>query len=202
MNGTAFTLNNDATNTGAFAKREYMGIDGQFSVETPLGITQLRGEYIIGTQPGNKKSYNSPNRSSLPTTSTTVTDLVTGKVSTTLSGEDTYIRPISGWYGILVQDIGQTPFSVVVKYDIIDPNTSVNGNEVGVSGSNTSSTDIKYSTLGLGALWRINYFIRMQLYYEIVNNETSTALANTSVLKDYSKDLKDNTLTVRLQFKF
>jgi hypothetical protein len=184
MNGTAFLLNNDAANTGAFAKREYMGIDGQFSVETPLGITQLRGEYILGTQPGNKKSYNSPNRAALP------------------AADDTYIRPISGWYGILVQDIGQTPFSAVVKYDVIDPNTSVSGNEVGASGTNTSSTDIKYSTLGLGALWRINSYLRLQLYYEMVNNETSTALTATSALKDFSKDLKDNTFTARLQFKF
>ena len=184
MSGNAFTLNSDAANSGAFAKREYMGIDGQFSVETPLGITQLRGEYIFGTQPGNKKTANSPNRAALP------------------AAEDTYIRPISGWYGILVQDLGQTPFSVVAKYDVFDPNSSVSGNLVGAAGSNTTAVDLKYNTLGLGALWRINTNLRLQLYYEFVTNETSTELSNTSTLKDYSKDLKDNTFTARIQYKF
>lgn len=147
-------------------------------------MTQLRGEYIFGTQPGNKKSANSPNRAALP------------------AAEDTYIRPIAGWYAILIQDLGQTPFSVVAKYDIFDPNTSVSGNNIGITNSNTSNVDLKYSTIGVGTLWRISPQIRLQLYYEFVTNETSTALSNTSILKDYSKDLKDNTFTARIQYKF
>jgi len=184
MNGNAFVLNSSTSNTGAFAKREYFGVDGQFSTETQLGMTQLRGEYIFGTQPGNKKSANSPNRAALPAV------------------EDTYIRPIAGWYAILIQDLGQTPFSVVAKYDIFDPNTSVSENNIGITNSNTSNVDLKYSTIGVGALWRISPQIRLQLYYEFVTNETSTALSNTSILKDYSKDLKDNTFTARIQYKF
>jgi len=184
ISGNSFVLNSDATNKGIYAKREYIGFDGQFSVETPLGMTQLRGEYIFGSQPGNAKSGTSPNRAALPT------------------AEDTYIRPVSGWYAIFVQDLGLTPFSVVAKYDVYDPNTAVSGDQLGVSGNFTSGTDVKYSTLGVGTLWRISPQIRLQLYYEFVSNETSTNLSNTSVLKDYSKDLKDNTFTARVQFKF
>lgn len=182
MNGAAFVKNDNIDNTGAFAKREYIGIDGQFSIETPFGITQIRGEYIMGTQPGTKKSGASPNREKLPT------------------AEDTYIRPVSGWYGILVQDLGRTPFSAVLKYDVYDPNTAVKGNEIGTN--NTTSEDLTYTTLGAGALWRINTNLRLMAYYEFVTNETSTVLTNASALKDYSKDLKDNTVTVRLQYKF
>lgn len=184
MNGNVFALNNATSNSGAFAKREYFGFDGQFSIESSLGMTQLRGEYIFGTQPGNKKTVNSPNRAALP------------------AAEDTYIRPVAGWYAILVQDLGQTPFSIVAKYDIFDPNTSVSGNQVGTSGSNTSNVDLKYSTAGIGALWRISPQIRLQLYYEFVSNETSSELINTNILKDYSKDLRDNTFTARIQYKF
>ncbi|MDD3077732.1 MAG: hypothetical protein PHH37_01340 [Paludibacter sp.] len=184
MNDNVFTKNNNTSNTGAYAKREYYGIDGQFSIETTAGMTQVRAEYMAGTQPGTAKSSTSPNRNALP------------------EATDTYIRPAGGWYAILVQDLGQTPFSAVVKYDVYDPNTHVSGNEIGVANSYTSATDLKYSTLGFGALWRINPSLHMQVYYEMVQNEASAELANSDVLKDYSTNLKDNIFTLRLQFKF
>ena len=181
MDGDGFILNNNEANKGAFAKREYKGIDGQFSFESKLGMTQLRAEYIWGTQPGNTKSTSSPNRSSLP------------------AAEDTYIRSMSGWYAIFIQDLGNSPFSAVVKYDVYDPNTKVSGNQLGkdvVAGTKTNKADVKFNTLGLGGLWRINPNLRLQAFYEIVANETSTNLA------DYSVNLKDNTFTLRLQYKF
>ena len=181
MDGAGFVLNSDNANKGAYAKREYKGVDGQFSFESPLGMTQLRGEYIWGTQPGNSKSTASPNRSALP------------------AAEDTYIRSMKGWYGIFIQDLGNSPLSAVIKYDVYDPNTKISGDQLGETvsvGTKTNKTDVKYSTLGLGALWRINPSIRLQAYYEIVANETSVNLT------DYTSDLKDNTFTLRLQYKF
>jgi phosphate-selective porin len=188
MAGNGFVLNSDAANVGKYAKREYYGLDGQFSAESPLGMTQLRAEYIWGTQPGNLSSSSSPNAAANPTT-------------------ETVIRNMNGWYGILVQDLGQSPFSLVVKYDSYDPNTKVKGNEIGaattVAGSTkTNKSDIKYGTLGLGALWRINPALRLQVYYENVKNEKSTNLASANRSSDFSKDLLDDTFTVRLQFKF
>jgi len=181
MDGDGFILNNNEANKGAFAKREYKGVDGQFSFESKLGMTQLRAEYIWGTQPGNTKSTSSPNRSSLP------------------AAEDTYIRSMSGWYAIFIQDLGNSPFSAVVKYDVYDPNTKVSGDQLSknvVAGTKTNKADVKFNTLGLGGLWRINPSLRLQAFYEIVANETSTNLA------DYSVNLKDNTFTLRLQYKF
>ena len=181
MDGAGFVLNSDNANKGAYAKREYKGVDGQFSFESPLGMTQLRAEYIWGTQPGNSKSTASPNRSALP------------------AAEDTYIRSTNGWYGIFIQDLGNSPLSAVIKYDVYDPNSKVSGDQLGETvsvGTKTNKTDVKYSTLGLGALWRINPSIRLQAYYEIVANETSVNLT------DYTSDLKDNTFTLRLQYKF
>lgn len=184
MSGDAFSENKDAANTGAFASRIYYGVDAQFSMESPVGMTQLRFESVFGTQPGNKSTVGSPNRSALP------------------AAEDTYIRPVSGWYAILVQDLGNIPVSAVVKYDVFDANTSVAGDKIGVSGSFTSSTDLKYSTWSLGALWRINPALRLTASYDLIKNETSSLLTNTDVMKDYSRDIQDNMLTVRLQYKF
>ena len=184
MSDGGFTLNTSDENIGQFAKREYIGFDGQLSFESPVGMTQLRGEYIWGTQPGSSSSTASPNRASIPSGT---------------NAYDTYLRPINGWYAILVQDIGQIPFSAVVKYDVYDPNTAVSGNEVGSAysgGASSSKADIKYSTLGLGLLWRIQPSLRLQAYYEIVKNETTSALAA------YTSDQKDNTFTLRLQYKF
>jgi outer membrane receptor protein involved in Fe transport len=139
---------------------------------------------VFGTQPGSSSTGNSPNRSALP------------------AAEDTYVRPVSGWYGILVQDLGNIPVSAVVKYDVYDPNTFVAGDKIGASGSFTTSTDVKYTTWSLGALWRINPALRLTASYDIITNETSSSLSNTDVMKDFSKDIQDNMMTVRLQYKF
>ncbi|MEA4937729.1 MAG: hypothetical protein VB102_14000 [Paludibacter sp.] len=183
MNDGEFTVSMDNANIGKYAKREYFGFDGQFSFESPLGMTQLRGEYIWGTQPGSLLGTSSPNRSSLPSGANVY---------------DTYLRPMSGWYAILVQDIGQIPFSAVIKYDVYDPNTGVSGNEVGRAAQeiSTNCADIKYNTLGFGLLWRIQPSLRLQAYYEFVKNET------TSGLEAFSSDQKDNSFTLRLQYKF
>lgn len=175
MDGNSFALNNDANNVGKFAKREYFGFDGQFIAVSSIGMTQIRGEYLWGIQPGTKTGSKSPNASSLPTT-------------------DTYIRNFSGGYAMLVQDLGTLPLSAVVKYDWYDPNTKVAKNDIGLN--NTDKGDVAYNTLGLGLLWRINSALRVQAYYEMVKNELSESLSV------YAKDLKDNLFILRLQYKF
>jgi hypothetical protein len=186
--GNGFVLNNDAANKSKYAKRQYYGFDGQFSIETGMGLTQLRAEYMWGTQPGTSSSTNSPNQAYNPT-------------------GDTYIRKFNGWYAILVQDLGKSPFSLVLKYDGYDPNTAVKGDAIGTSvaagvATKTNKADLYYNTVGIGALWRINPALRLQVYYENVKNEKTSALASTDRTADYSKDLLDDTFTVRLQFKF
>jgi hypothetical protein len=188
MAGNGFVLNSDPNNLSKYAKREYFGFDGQFSFESSMGMTQLRAEYIWGTQPGSNSSTGSPNAATNPTT-------------------DTYIRKMNGWYGILVQDLGKSPFSLVLKYDSYDPNTQVKGDEIGATttvagAAKTNKTDLQYGTLGIGGLWRINPALRLQVFYENVKNEKSANLASATRSSDFSRDQLDDTFTVRLQFKF
>lgn len=171
----SFILNSKVSNLGEFAKREYIGIDAQLNFTTIIGRTRLYGEYILGTQPGLQISTTSPNSSSVPTS-------------------DTYIRKIRGGYLTFVQSIGKLPVSMVAKLDWYDPNTQVSKNEIGLGGSDKG--DLMHQTLGLGLLWEINENLKMQAYYDFVQNEKSENLAL------YHQDLKDNVLTVRLQFKY
>ena len=173
MDGNAFVLREHADNVGEFAKREYLGFDGQFSVMSGAGLSQVRAEYLSGTQPGSKSNSKSPNASAPVIT-------------------DTYIREFCGGYVIFVQDLGRSPLSVVLKYDWYDPNTKVAGDEVGLSG--TGSADLDQNTLGLGMLWRVSNNIRLQAYYEI-NKEEKTQNVATS-------NLKNDVFTLRLQYKF
>ncbi len=177
MTGDAFVLNNEASNKGQFAKREYFGVDAQLSLETVAGISQLRAEWVGGTQPGTKTSSASPNRSALP------------------AADDTYIRSMNGWYAIFVQDLGTLPVSAVLKYELYDPNTSLSKDQIG-SAASSGSADLKYTTLGIGAFWRMNANVRLTAHYEITSNEITANVA------DYAQDLRDNVLTIRLQYKF
>jgi phosphate-selective porin len=176
MNGKGFVFNDDTSNKGKYAKREYIGFDAHFSfINSVTGATQLRTEYLFGQQPGTSGNSKSPNAAALPTA-------------------DTYIRNFTGGYVIFIQDMGSTPFSAVLKYDWYDPNTKVAKNETGENG--TSKADLSFNTFGFGALWRINNSLRLQAFYEIVSNET------TANLTSMNADLKDNLFTLRLQYKF
>ncbi|MDR0733476.1 MAG: OprO/OprP family phosphate-selective porin [Dysgonamonadaceae bacterium] len=180
MDGAAFAIDSAKTNKGKFAKREYVGFDAQLTIASALGFTQLRAEYLTGQQPGLSSSSKSPNASALPT-------------------GDTYIRNFSGAYAIFIQDLGALPFSAVLKYDFYDPNTKVSGDEIGSSvsaGSKTSKADLTSSTFGFGLLWKISNATRLQAFYEVIANETSTHVSG------YAEDRKDNVFTLRLQYKF
>jgi len=175
MNGKAFVLNNNPNNKGKFAKREYVGFDGQFSIMSLFGLSQVRAEYLLGTQPASKLNSKSPNSS---------TSVIT----------DTYIRDFRGGYVIIVQDLGQLPLSAVLKYDWYDPNVEVDRNDVGLN--NTGSADLNQNTFGFGMLWRVNNSVRLQAFYEVNNNETSQNLPT------FVKDVKNDVFTLRLQYKF
>lgn len=170
-----FIVDSSDVNKGQIAKREYIGADAQLSFEFPFGITTLRGEYIQGGQPGTSSTTKSPQSD---------------------PAADTYKRKFNGGYFYFLQNIGQTKHQVVVKYDWYDPNTEVAGDEIGRSKTKLNKTDIKYSTLGLGWIYHWDHNVKFTTYYALVNNETSKNLAG------YTKDIKDNVLTLRVQYKF
>ena len=184
MKNKAFELESKrGENIGKFAKRHYFGFDAQFSVMSAAGLTQLRAEYIFGKHPGSKAAAYDFKFTALPQ-------------------QPTYMRNISGGYVILAQDLGATPFSVVAKFDWYDPNTDISGNEISTSG------EIMKSTIGLGAIWRINNALRLTAYYDMVQNETTDKLKNTVddngkiTAYGYDSNRKDNVFTLRLQYKF
>ena len=171
----------DKGEVGTYMKREYIGMDAQFSFLSAWGKTTLRAEGLLGTQPGIAGSSKSPN---------------TGTRPENLPENSLFKRPFIGYFFYFVQDIGVSPFSAVLKYDVYDPNTKLKGSEIGVDGSLTSKTDLAQSTLGIGALYNFNKHIRLQAYYEFNFNEKSP------FVKGYEKNRKDDVLTVRLQYKF
>lgn len=175
MEGDSFVAVVDEANRGQYAKREYLGVDARIRLNTGLGATQLRGEYLFGQQPGTAKSSKSPNYAQLPQA-------------------DTYLRNFRGAYVMLVQDIGSLPFALVLKYDWYDPNTAVEGDRVGAAG--TSATDLAQQTLGVGALWHVNDALRLQAYYEFNRNEQSAQV------QGMNQDKKNDLFTLRLQYKF
>ncbi|MEI6488514.1 MAG: porin [Bacteroidota bacterium] len=183
-----FVLNKDSTNSGygAIAKRKYFGIDGQISLDFIFGITTLRAEYITGIQPGTSSSTTSPS---------------------TQPNDDTYMRKFNGACFYFIQNIFQTKHQIVVKYDWYDANMDVKGDDIGLrkfaftNGTlikTTNSADLKYTTLGLGYIYKVDYNLKFTLYYDKVTNEKSSNLSSVG----YWKDLKDNVLTIRAQYKF
>lgn len=175
MKGNSFVLNNDSTNIGKYAKREYIGFDLQVNAITKVGTTKLVAEYLMGTQPGTNKDSKSPNASTLPTS-------------------DTYIRKFNGGYIMLTQDFGKIPLTGVFKYDWYNPNKHVSKDNIGLN--QTNKGDISYNTFGLGILWKATSSIRVTAFYDIVKNETTKNIA------DYTQNRKDNVFTLRFQYKF
>ncbi len=161
------------------ALRSYMGIDAQFSIDWKPGITTIRAEYIMGQQPGFSGTTASP---------------------AAVNTSDIYIRNFNGAYFYFLQNIMQSPFQVILKYDWYDPNTKWKANEIGskvTPGTKASNaTDLKYSTYGFGLAYRWDANVKITAYYDVVQNE------KTENLVVYKNDLKDNVFTLRVQVKF
>ncbi len=154
-------------------KREYYGFDVQVSVKTAMGVTNLRGEMLGGTQPSVSSDFGSPKGNSYDATNLF-----------------NYNRKFKGGYLYFIQDIYKTPLTFVFKYSYLDPNTEISGNSV------SNKTDLNVSTFGVGGLWNISSVVRLQAFYEINRNETSEQIAQ------YKNDVCDNLFTLRLQYKF
>lgn len=168
-----FTVDSTETNLNDYAERKYFDVDGQFSIASAAGLSTIRAEYIMGTQPGSSSSSSSPNAYD-PTTAT---------------ASDTYIRDFKGGYITFVQNIADTKHSIVIKYDWYDPNTNLSSNNV------KSKADMAYSTIGLGYIYRMNNNVKLTAYYDIVANEEIN-------VKGYHNNVDDNVFTLRLQYKF
>ena len=71
----------------------------------------------------------------------------------------------------------------------------MSGKQIGATGSNLSAADVKYSTLGLGLVYKWDNNVKITAYYAMVQNENT-------LLKGYTHDTPDNVFTLRVQYKF
>lgn len=163
---------------GKYFKRKYIGLDGQFSFQSALGKTTFRGDFTVGDQPASDKSSSSP----------------VAAIDYSL-----HLRKFNGGVLYLAQSVFKSKHSVVLKYDFYDPNTEISGDEIGekaTSAKATNGTDIAFTTWGFGWITDFNQNLRLMLYYDLVKNETSKNLSG------FTRDQKDNVVTIRIQYKF
>jgi hypothetical protein len=165
---------------GRTAARIYTGGEAFFSFKTGLGTTTLRGEYIMGTQPGTRGSTSSP-----------FFDNQLGS---------TYIRKFDGAYAYFIQRFGKSKHELAIKYEWYDPNTQVTGRDIFNGGSFTAA-DIRYEQLGLNYTYYMYDNVKFLLSYNIIRNE-ATGLSGSSTVNDFTKDIPDNVLTVRMHYRF
>lgn len=169
-----FVVDSAIANVGSEAPKNYYGADAQLILKSRWGKTELRGEYWFGRQSGT--ALFTGNQPSLPNT-------------------PTYIRNFDGAFLYFLQNIFNDRWELMLKYDWYDPNTDVEGLEIGKTGGNFTPADIKFSTFGGGITHYLNSNLKVLAYYSFVKNEITG-------LQEYNYDLKDNVFTCRFQFRF
>ena len=171
-----FLVDSATKNKGEIAPRKYYGADAQLKFKHKWGATELRAEFITGTQTATENNNETP-------------------AALLNNTEGYYVRKFNGAYFYFLQNIINSRHQVGIKYDWYDPNTNVKGNEIGKAGTNINATNIKYSTLGFGYIYYVTENLKLVLWYEKVTNEKTQ-------LSGYTKDVRDDVFTCRLQFKF
>jgi hypothetical protein len=160
---------------GKKAPKIYKGVDAQVTVKSFLGTTTLRGEYVIGTQTGRSTEYKSVQ-------------------ATPSSSSANYVRNFEGCVVYFIQRIGKSKHEIALRYDWIDPNTDLSSGDF--NGKNgMKEGELKYTSMGAGYNFYFDPNMKLMVYYNMVTNETGN-------FKGYTRDLKDNILTVRVQYKF
>jgi hypothetical protein len=77
-------------------------------------------------------------------------------------------RKFNGAYFYWLQHLFSRQHQLVVKYNWYDPNTLVIKEEIGAPGSNFTTPDIKYSTIGVGYINYLSDNLKLMLYYAMV----------------------------------
>lgn len=174
-----FVVDSSTSNLGKSSPRHYYGADVQVKLHHGWGETEWRAEYWFGTQPGTSGSTSNPG--TLPTS----------------NGQPvpTYVRHYDGIFLLFLQNIINSRHQLMVKYDWYDPNIKAKNLEIGKPGTNLTTADVKFSTLGMGYAFHMNPQTKLIFYYDFVKNETTQ-------IAGYTTDLKDNIFTCRLQFRF
>lgn len=169
-------IDSSVSNLSKLSPRKYYGADLQVKLKNRKGFSEIRGEFLTGTQTGTGISSETP-------------------VALIAGTDGFHIRKFRGAYIYYLQHLFSEHHQLLLKYDFYDPNTKVAAKEIGAPGSNFSTANIKYTTLGFGYINYLTENVKLVLYYARVWNE-KTQLAG------YTGDVKDNVFTCRLQFRF
>lgn len=169
-------VDSSLNNTGQISPRRYYGADVQIKIKPGKLTTEFRAEYITGIQTGTDQSAETPS-------------------AVLAANAGFHVRRFNGAYFYFIQQIFSDRHQLMFKYDWYDPNTKVSGKEIGAAGANMNAANIKYSTLGMGYLHHINENVKLTLYYAHVWNETTQ-------LSDFTKDIRDDVFTCRIQYRF
>lgn len=172
--GKIFKVDSSERNIGRKLPRKYRGLDAQLRVKHKWGKSELRTEYWWGTQTGSVTESATP-----------------GSVLT----QPYYVRDFHGAFVYFLQNVVNDRHQLVVKYDFYDPNRRVSGASLGNAVNNTNHGDIKYNTVGLGYLYYLDSHIKLIFWYDMIRNEHTS-------LNGFTRDVRDNIFTCRLQYKF
>lgn len=160
---------------GTKAPRRYYGLEGLISLKYSLGTTTIRGEYFTGTQTSRDIDTRSPQ--ALPSISDAM-----------------FVRNFDGGYAYFIHRIGHSKHELALKYEWYDPNTDVSAEElIGTNGMKQG--EIKYTMLGLGYNLYYSENVKFMFHYNVVSNEVTN-------ISGYKTDLKDNIITIRMQYRF
>ena len=169
-----FIVDSNQANIGNKLPRKYYGADAQLKWKHTNGVsTEIRGEYWWGTQTASASTNETP--------------------VALLTTDPYYTRQFNGAFFYFLHSFDKHN-QIGIKYDWLDPNTKLSGTEINTQ-ANAHLADIRYNTLGVGYIHYFDESLKLVAWYDIVNNETTA-------LEGYTTDVKDNVLTLRLQFRF
>jgi hypothetical protein len=169
------------SNVDRLAPRQYAGADFQLKIPNrKKGFSEFRAEYIRGMQTSTANTTETPGSDPVNTTTALPLPL--------------YVRPFDGAYFYYLQHLFREDLQLVLKYDWYDPNRAVKGKEVDPAKGFTAA-DVRHNTLSAGFLYYVNAHVKLFLYYDWIENEST-------LVKGYTTDIKDNIITCRLQFRF
>lgn len=223
--------------TGGKVLRQYFGIDLQVRFITPFGKSKLFAEYIWGTQPTpvyfkdveqayivyngmNSFSYTGPMLGVAWPMYDQPQPYNPTAVGYRIKHHHTFIRSMAGFYVTYAQEILNTNFEYVIKYDWYDPNTKVKGKEIFYDEelylndptyvkTYLSPADIAYTTIGFGLRYHFNKNLNLTIYYDNIRNEKARIGPYEGDLRlgrmpspGFTRDLDDDAVTIRMQYKF
>ena len=167
------TWTHNAVQADTKNKREYFGVDAQVTFYPSIGKSNIRGEYLFGTQPSVQKSFTAPKNTQYNS-----------------SNPFAYERKFSGGYLYYVQDLFSPKWQSVLKAAYYDFNTKADGKTA------VNAYDWKYTNLGLGFIYNPTANVRLSAFYDWYINEEAGNIPG------YDRQVPNDVLTLRMQVSF